>query len=50
MRWVVRAKNDALLHAAARAFEALITVDRKMPLQQNFSGLDLALIVLVSKF
>jgi len=42
-------KNGALLRAAAGNFEALITVDRKMPLQQNVSGLDLALIVLVTR-
>ncbi len=42
-------KNGALLRAAAGNFEALITVDRKMPLQQNIFGLDLTLIVLVAK-
>lgn len=33
-------KNGALLLAAAASFEALITVDRKMPLQQSVSDLD----------
>jgi predicted nuclease of predicted toxin-antitoxin system len=42
-------KNGALLSAAAGNFDALITVDRKMPRQQNVSGLDLALIVLVAR-
>lgn len=36
-------KNGELLRAAAGNFEAVITVDRKMPLEQNVSGLDLAL-------
>lgn len=42
-------KNGELLRAAAGNFEALITVDRKMALQQNLSGLDFALIVLVAR-
>ena len=42
-------KNGALLKAATGNFDALITVDRKMPRQQSVSGLDLALIVLVAR-
>jgi len=43
-------KNGDLLRAAiADGFEVIITVDRKMPFQQNVSEIDLALIVLVSK-
>lgn len=42
-------KNGELLRASAGNFNAVITVDRKMPHQQNISGLDLALIVLVAR-
>ena len=41
-------KNGELLRAAvAEQFDALITVDRRMPTQQNLSQFNLALIVLV---
>jgi predicted nuclease of predicted toxin-antitoxin system len=42
-------KNGALLRAAAEQFDALITVDRRMPTQQNLSQQELAVIVLVTK-
>jgi len=42
-------KNGQLLRAAAERFDALITVDRRMPAQQNLAQFDLALIVLVAK-
>ena len=42
-------KNGELLHAAAERFDALITVDRRMPIQQNLSRFHLAVIVLVAK-
>jgi predicted nuclease of predicted toxin-antitoxin system len=42
-------KNGALLRAAAGRFDILITVDRRMPLQQNLATLDLALVVLIAK-
>ena len=38
-------KNGALLKLAARDFDALLTVDRNLEYQQNFSGLELAVIV-----
>lgn len=42
-------KNGQLLSAAVnQGFEALITVDRKMPFQQNLAHLNLALIILVA--
>lgn len=42
-------KNGALLRAAvAEGFEALITVDRRMPFQQNLADFQLALIILVA--
>ena len=43
-------KNGDLLRAAiADTFEVIITVDRKMPFQQNVSEINLVPIVLVSK-
>ena len=39
-------KNGALLRAAAERFDVLITVDRRMPFQQNLQKFDLAVIVL----
>ena len=42
-------KNGQLLRAAVnRGFEALITVDRKMPFQQNLAHVNLALIILIA--
>src|SRR5687768_1389216 len=46
---VLGVKNGALLRAAAAQFDVLITVDRKMPFQQNLQQLDLAVIVLIAK-
>ena len=42
-------KNGDLLRAAAEHFDVVITVDRRMPTQQNVSQFNLALIVLVAK-
>jgi len=42
-------KNGELLRSAAADFEVVVTVDRQMHLQQDVSGLDLALIILVSR-
>lgn len=42
-------KNGELLRAAAEDFDVLITVDRRMPTQQNLSQFNLAVIVLVAK-
>lgn len=42
--------NDGeLLRATAEQFDVLITVDRGMQFQQNFSKFDLALVVLIAK-
>lgn len=41
--------DGEMLRAAAEYFDALITVDRRMPFQQNLSDFDLSLIVLVAK-
>ena len=42
-------KNGELLSAVvSRGFEALITVDRRMPFQQNLAHLNLALVILVA--
>ena len=38
-------KNGALLQLAAAQFDVLLTVDRNLEYQQNFSGLTLAVIV-----
>lgn len=38
--------NGELLAAAQHDFDALLTIDRGIPHQQNLSGLDLAIIVL----
>ena len=43
-------KNGELLRAAAaEQFDVIITVDRRMPFQQNLSQFNLALIVLIAK-
>ena len=42
-------KNGALLRAANASFDVLITVDRNIPYQQNLRGLNLAIMILVSK-
>jgi predicted nuclease of predicted toxin-antitoxin system len=42
-------KNGQLLRTAANQFDALLTVDRRMPAQQHLSQFDLALIVLIAK-
>ena len=38
-------KNGALLELAATRFDVLLTVDRNLEYQQNFSGLTIAIIV-----
>ena len=40
------AKNGALLQLAAEEFDVLLTVDRNLEYQQNFSGLKLAVVVI----
>jgi len=39
-------KNGALLRLAATRFDVLLTVDRHLEYQQNFSGLTIAVIVI----
>jgi len=41
-------KNGALLQLAAARFEVLLTVDRNLEYQQNFSSLTIAVIVVDS--
>ena len=43
-RWA-GVKNGELLRLAAKEFDVLLTVDRNLEYQQNFSGLDLAVVV-----
>jgi hypothetical protein len=38
-------KNGALLQLAATRFDVLLTVDRRLEYQQNFSGLTIAVVV-----
>lgn len=42
-------KNGDLLRVAAAQFDVLITVDRKMPFQQNLAALQLAVVILIAK-
>ncbi len=39
-------KNGGLLQMAAKDFDVLLTVDRNLEYQQNFSGLALAVVVI----
>lgn len=39
-------KNGALLNLAEKDFDVLLTVDRNLEYQQNFSGLKLAVVVI----
>ncbi|MCC7486359.1 MAG: DUF5615 family PIN-like protein [Burkholderiales bacterium] len=41
-------KNGELLRLAAGRFDVLLTVDRNLEYQQNFSGVTLAVIVIVA--
>ena len=42
-------KNGALLREASNNFDVLITVDQNIPLQQNLSGLSIAIVILVAR-
>jgi hypothetical protein len=42
-------KNGDLLRAAEGAFDALITVDKSIPYQQNLKSFQLAVLVLIAK-
>ena len=39
-------KNGALLQRAAKEFDLLLTVDRNLEYQQNFSGVSIAVVVI----
>ena len=39
-------KNGALLRAASKDFDVLITVDRNLPFQQNINTLQIAIVVI----
>ena len=41
-------KNGELLRTAAAEFDVFVTMDRKLPYQQNLKGLDLAVVVIRS--
>lgn len=41
-------KNGALLRAASERFDALITVDRNLPFQQNINTLPIAVLLLIA--
>ena len=41
-------KNGELLRAAAKRFDVLITVDQRMPFQQNLKKFELAVIILIA--
>jgi len=40
-------ENGALLRAASKYFDVLITVDRNLPFQQNISSLRIGILILV---
>ncbi|HEX5081722.1 MAG TPA: DUF5615 family PIN-like protein [Blastocatellia bacterium] len=42
-------KNGRLLRAASGNYDVLITVDRNIPNQQNFSTLNIALVIIYAK-
>lgn len=42
-------KNGALLRAAERAFDVLVTVDKNIPFQQNLKSLRIAILILIAK-
>jgi len=41
-------ENGQLLRAAADKYDALITVDRNLPFQQNIGSLQIAVLILIS--
>ena len=41
--------NGELLKLARKGFDVLITVDRKIPYQQNITGRDVAVVILAAK-
>lgn len=42
-------KNGTLLRLASRDFDVLITVDQKIPYQQNLSDLSIAILIMVAR-
>lgn len=49
MGWASKRNGDLLRAAVAEAFEAFVTVDRKLEHQQNLAVFDIAVVVLVAK-
>ena len=41
-------KNGELLHRAQRSFEVLVTMDRNLEFQQNISGLQLSILLILA--
>jgi len=48
MKWA-GTKNGELLQRAASEFDALVTVDQRIPHQQNLAGIALALIIIEAR-
>ena len=42
-------ENGDLLRAASGTYDAFITVDQKLPYQQNIAGLNIAILVIAAK-
>lgn len=42
-------KNGTLLRIASQEFDVLITVDQKIPYQQNLSDLSIAIVIMVAR-
>jgi len=42
-------KNGELLSKASKRFEVLITVDQKMPFQQNVASHSIAIVILIAR-
>lgn len=42
-------KNGTLLRVASRDFDVLITVDQKIPYQQNLSDLSIAIVIMMAR-
>ena len=42
-------KNGELLHTAAAEFDVFVTMDRKLPYQQDLKSIDLAVVVIRSQ-
>jgi hypothetical protein len=49
MGWASKRNGDLLSAAVAAGFEAFVTVDRRLQLQQNLSAFSIAVVVLEAK-